>query len=683
MGKAAQKRIQLSVCCICVFLAVTALFQTGLLSWLENKSYDSRIVSTADFFKPSDDISVVLLDQESLDWAKEELGWSWPWPRAAYASMIDYFNRGNAASVAFDMIYSEQSVYGAEDDKILGRSCRESGRVVQTIYYDSPDHPVLPVKEVADSAAVLANVTSDLDGDGVARRGIFYAETGEPGMPVASLSTGGLEDLDGLLKKIPQAKGGGMYIRFQKNLGSYIPYNAAQILKSEYEILAAEKEGREPDFDGDLLDPEQFEDSYIFFGLFAPGLFDICATPVSQNYPGVGVHICQMDTILQENFLRDTPLVLVLLIILASAAAGTLLGHNISFSKPGKFFANIAFFALLLALYIAGSYFLFYKGLILPFSPVLIAFAAAYIASSFLNYFTEGKQKLYLKSAFRQYLSPAIIDTLIEKPDMLKLGGERREITAYFSDIQGFTSISEGLTPEQLTLFLNTYLSAMTDIILSYGGTIDKYEGDAIIAFWNAPTNQEDHAARALKAALDCQKKLLSMQETLTAISGGKAVKQRIGLNTGFATVGNFGSDKRFDYTMMGDTVNLASRLEGINKMFGTYTMCSEATKKSALEHGSKLSFRNVSNIAVVGRKEAVRIYVPMEQDEADSNSAQFKAFEAAYAEFIAGRFEKTLPMFEANAEKDIVSRKYAEKCRDFIKTPPENWQGYLKATEK
>ncbi len=676
-----KKKLRLVLTAFVVFAVVCVMQGTGALDWAENKAYDSRIYRTADLFPPSEKIAVVLLDQESLDWAKTEKQWGYPWPRESYGKIVDFFKRGNAASVAFDMLYTEPSIYGAKDDESFALSCKQAGNVILAVYYDSSfGEPLLPVEPIASSAAVLANVTSTLDKDGYARRNRFNAPSrnAEPGLSVASLILSG--DMD-LLNDVPIAKGGGMYVRFQKDLTRFAPYNAAQIIASEYAIEKAEKDGVEPDFSGDVLDPSAFDGMHVFFGLYAPGLFDICTSPVSAVYPGVGVHICQLDTIVEEKFLRNCPALFVLFLILFTAILGTLLGALFNQIQLRKIIAESVFFICIILLYVAGTYFAFVRGLILPVAAPVLSFVISFITSVSESYIVEGRQRRYLKSAFRQYLSPAVIDSLIENPQLLQLGGERREITAFFSDIEGFTTISEGLNPEQLTQFLNTYLSAMSDIILAHGGTIDKYEGDAIIAFWNAPTYQSDHAKRAVDAAFECQQKLGQMQEQLTAITG-RPVKQRIGLNTGIATVGNFGSNKRFDYTMMGDTVNLASRLEGINKQFGTYTMCSEQTMMQAVESGCALFFRNIANIAVVGRKEPIRVYSPMEQSVADSMEKSFTRFEDAYSLFFDGKFANAKEMFEQNAE-DVVSLKYAEKCTELMNNPPKNWQGFLQATQK
>lgn len=671
-----KKILKSSITAIAVFAIVFSAQISGVFNWADNKSYDSRMKFTARFFSPSEEIAVVLLDQDSLDWAKREMNWGWPWPREAYGKMVDFFNRGNADSVAFDMIFTEQSVYGKDDDEKFAEACSNSGKVIQTVYYDSmTDTPLLPVPEIADSAAVLANITSLLDDDGVTRRARFYApsKTAEPCLALASLNVAEKEKID----SIPQTKNGGMYIRYLNDLTRYAPYNAKQILQNEYALEQGKTLSEE-----ETLDCEQFEGMHVFFGLFSPGLFDICTSPVSSVYPGVGVHISQLDTILQNNYLYDTPSSATLVLIIIAAILGSILGAAKNQVQIKSFLIQFGIFIIIAAMYLFVLYATFAKGLILPFGSPLSALIISFATSVILSYLTEGKQRRYLKTAFKQYLSPAVIEELIENPSLLKLGGEDREITAFFSDVQGFTSISEKLTPEELTNLLNTYLSAMSDIILAHGGTIDKYEGDAIIAFWGAPSVQKDHAKRALEAAMECQKKLEEMRPALLKQSG-RPMYHRIGLNTGHAVVGNMGSNKRFDYTMLGDTVNLASRLEGINKQFGTYTMCSKATMDSAIENGCSLAFRKIADIAVVGRKEPVCTYEPMSIENNKKMMATYTVFEKGLELFKEGDFAAASKFFESVAQEDPVAVKYKEKCEKLIQNPPESWQGFLQATEK
>jgi adenylate cyclase len=302
------------------------------------------------------------------------------------------------------------------------------------------------------------------------------------------------------------------------------------------------------------------------------------------------------------------------------------------------------------------------------------------VAAGLYNYATEGRQKRYLKSAFKQYLSPAVIEQLIAHPERLRLGGERRDLSIFFSDLQGFTSLSEALTPEELTSVLNEYLSAMTDIIQEHGGTIDKYEGDAIIAFWNAPIDQPDHAIRAVRSALDCQEELARMRPALRA-RVGRDLYMRIGLNTGPAVVGNMGSRTRFDYTMLGDAVNLAARLEGVNKQFRTYTMVSRATLER-LE--GAFPARELSRIAVVGRKEPVTVYEPMTRETYTERKPILEVFARGLGAYYAGKLGEAERIFRGIEAQDPAAVAYADRCRDLSASPPaEPWTGVWVMTSK
>ena len=254
-----------------------------------------------------------------------------------------------------------------------------------------------------------------------------------------------------------------------------------------------------------------------------------------------------------------------------------------------------------------------------------------------------------------------------------------RELSIFFSDIQGFTGISERLSPQELTALLNDYLTAMTDIILSEGGTIDKYEGDAIIAFWNAPLDVPDHAICAIRAALRCGRKLIELRPGFKE-RVGRDIFARIGINTGPVVVGNMGSNQRFDYTFLGDAGNLASRLEGINKQFGTFVMTSEYTR-SRLQ--GEFAARELSLVRVVGRAEPVRVYEPMFKDDYEAKAEVMQTFAEALAKFYEGDFPAALKSFETISEADPPARVYADKCRILIANPPQQWDGIWVMTEK
>ena len=690
---------------VAVTVAVVLVLEgLSLFQRPENMWYDSRMVRTASSHGPSDEIAVVLLDQDSLDWAQQELGWSWPWPRSAYGDIVSYFNLGGAASLAFDVLFTEPSVYGPQDDQAFAQACAEYGRVVQTVYFEAsqgwdslwkeafPQPPLqndlaqasaissdedllFPIDSIATSAAVLGNITGSSDWDKVIRRAKAYRPYQSylvPTLGVAPLFAAGEDGPDPDLE--PK---NGRLLRFQPSLDSYVPYSAGQILQSYYAIQA----GQEP-----LLESDMFQDMYVFFGFYAPGLFDICTTPMSAVYPGVGVHITQLDNYLQDSFLSPTtfPVEVALVVVLAFLGAVPLSLAEIFRLHKLNVVVSVAWVAIFCLLFVVLSYGVFAAGFVLPMMPPLVALVLAFFSAMVVSYRQEGRQRRYLKSAFRHYLSPAVIDTLIAHPESLVLGGERRHISIFFSDVQGFTSISERLSPEELTSLLNDYLSQMTDILLESGGTIDKYEGDAIIAFWNAPVELPDHGRRAVEAMIHCQEKLAQLRLELEQRAGGP-FHMRVGINTGDAVVGNMGSSSRFDYTMLGDSVNLAARLEGLNKQFGTYSMCSAASKEEAQEFGTELCFRELARVAVVGKKEAVTVFEPMTSTEYVGRQAVLEAFSQGLQLFYQGKFQEALEAFSAIQKEDAPAAHYVVKCRELLENPPDlsSWEGVWVATSK
>jgi adenylate cyclase len=273
---------------------------------------------------------------------------------------------------------------------------------------------------------------------------------------------------------------------------------------------------------------------------------------------------------------------------------------------------------------------------------------------------------------FGQYMSESVIQHLLAHPEKLRLGGERRRVTLFFSDLAGFTTISEKLDPETVVALLNRYLSEMTDIILSEAGAVDKFEGDAIMAFWGAPLDQDDQALRACRAAIRQRDALARLNDEFRA-QGLPRLKLRIGLHTGDAIVGNLGSEKRFDYTAIGDTVNLASRLEGLNKFYGTAIMASEAAVAAA---GAAVAFRELDLVAVKGKETAVRVFevLNMTADLPAAGAAVRDDFALALARFRQGDFAGAAGAFTeflAQHSDDGPARAFLARCRKFLEQPP------------
>ncbi len=691
----------------------SGLWLTGAVSSLEGWSFDLRAKALAPSRKPSPEIVLVMLDQYSLDQA-EENGWTWPWPREAYGYVARYCAAGGAKAIGFDVYFTEGSSYGVEDDERFASALAESGRAVGVLNLSRTDKGAtalpaaygsklpaiaaapgfveayadhiarksayLNLEEIDGANAALGNVVIDPDPDGIFRRVAPVFELGGKLAPSFGLSLYLLGHEGAPVKAakgrlavgnawVPLDAEGNALLRFKGPSGTHEKYNAWSVIQSA--VRLEEGEGAEL-----AVPPETFKGKYVILGFTAAGLYDLRPSPMGKNYTGMEIHATFLDNLLSGDFLRGTPSAVALLAVFAMG-----LGSSILLRALKKAWAKALVFVLLLALPVGLPFALYAGGISFPLVPGTIAVFFSLAGTVIYNYATEGKQKAFIKGAFKQYLSPIVIEQLIANPERLNLGGERRELSMFFSDIQGFTSLSEVLTPEELTAVLNDYLSAMTDIIQDEHGTVDKYEGDAIIAFWNAPLDLPDHALRAVRAGLRCQEKLAEMRPALKARTG-KELFMRVGLNSGPAVVGNMGSKTRFDYTMMGDAVNLAARLEGVNKQFGTYTMISANTLK-LLPADSGIACRELSRIAVVGKKVPITVYEPMREAEFAARKPVLDAFADALALYYQGKFDAALDAFRAMAEKDPPAARYAAQCERLIASPPSEWAGVWAMTEK
>jgi adenylate cyclase len=693
----------------CGLLAL-ALWSPGWLDSWEATTWDARVRLLARPGPATGDIVLVLIDQNSLDWAAQENGLSWPWPREIYSAVIEYCRGGGARSLSLDMLYTEPSVYGAGDDLVFARAAEDMDGLAAALFLGSrsgsntswpelvprPDLHVeglqdwtsatgvdleepraaFPVRELATAADMLGNVNLAPDPDGVYRRSTLFRIF--DGQVVASLPLAGLLAAapdtrlamePGRLRVadvgVPLDADGKALLNYRGPVDSYRTLAAAAVIRGAIQMA----QGREPD-----LSPEVFQDKHVLLGASAPGLYDLRPSPVSGVYPGVAIHATMLDNLLSGDFMRMTPawgtwILTLALALLAGLAA-------VSVRKTGQS-VLVHFLLLVLPLFLVAA--AYGAGAWQPLVVLELGVVLALFGGAVVNYATEGRQKRFIKNAFSQYLSPAVIEHLMSRPELLSLGGERRELSIFFSDLQGFTSISEGLDPEELTALLNEYLTAMTDIILEEGGTVDKYEGDAIIVFWNAPLPQPDHRARAVRAALRCQRELARMRPGVAARIG-KELHMRIGLNSGPAVVGNLGSDKRFDYTMLGDAVNLAARLEGINKQFGTFTCVSKSTLEGM---SNEFCYRELSRVGVVGRAESTTIYEPMWPEEYEARKDDLDVFAMGLAAFYKGEFDEARMAFGAIRERDPAADRYWKKCRELAADPPEDWDGVWRAKSK
>ncbi len=628
------------------------------LDGMENITWTWRVRALARPAAATDRIVLILLDQPSLDWGERENGLPWPWPREVYAPIVDFCLRAGASVTAFDVLFTEPSAYGVADDQALGEAIARNGAFVgarflkfghKTGEASGCDEPI---PEVAAAARMLANVSAVPDPDGVFRRAApayRWRQEDVPALGTAAwLVDRGLDAtaLDSALADVPLASDGTMLLRYRGSAAIYRTFNAAEIIQSELRIEA----GEEP-----AVDPQALAGKIVLFGFSAPGLLDQRPTPIDRVGPGVMIHATMLDNLLQGDFLRPASVAGVVAGCLILALLSGWLGVTVH--RP---FLLVPVAVILMLLPVAVGFALYGPGFWWPVTPGMVSAAAAVFGGAVRNYTVEGRQKRFIRQAFRHYLSPAVIARIMDDPGALKLGGERRCLTIMFSDLAGFTSLSEGLEPEALTALLNDYLTDMTDIILDEGGTLDKYEGDAIMAFWNAPLDQPDHAARACRAAVRCQRRLAARAEEFRSRCG-RPLHARIGIHTGEVIVGNMGSRQRFDYTVLGDAANLASRLEGANKAFGTAVMISEATCTAA---GEGFLVRPLGRVRVVGRREPVPVFELAGMGD-DPRPDSWAAFAAALAAWNAGELARARDLFAA-----AVDDPAARHCAGMIEEP-------------
>jgi adenylate cyclase len=425
---------------------------------------------------------------------------------------------------------------------------------------------------------------------------------------------------------------------------------------------------------------KEFENKIVLIGYTdsAKGLYDLRATPIDPNTPGVELHATAIQNLVDGKFMKRADILFHIIIMGIVIGVITII---FALKKIKARSANLIVFLIILG-YVLFVYIFFKFGIWIELFYPISCFIIIYIVMNAQNYLNEEVEKKYIRNLFSHYISPQLIEKLIENPEMLKLGGEKKVLTAFFSDIRGFTSISEKMKPEELVEFLNEYLSEMTQIILINNGTIDKYIGDAVMGIFGAPVYSENHAVNACIAAIEYQEKLKLLREK-EKNRGNLEIYARIGINTGEMVVGNMGcsigEQSKFNYTVIGDEVNLASRLEGANKFYGTEIMISEATYNYAKEY---IEVRELDRIKVKGKSNAVTVYELMGKKELLSEELKElkKIYEEGIEYYKIKDWKKAEEIFKMALKKfpnDGPIKLYLERVIEFIKNPPlENWDG-------
>ncbi len=635
-------------------------------------------------------ISIAAIDEATV----KKFGY--PFQRKYYATLIEKLNKAGVKSIGVDVFVFDSDRDNKASDQAMVDAVRKAGNISILVAVDPQSGDILyPIAGMSEAAKYLAHphVERNIEANGEVRRLSLFSDTlfynnlkrntrcgkdcagvGLPLLAAATYATytgKSLSELEGKFGTEPQVtnfrvptervyRGGREKALQTTNFSVYRHISVLDILEDK---LSAEEKAA-------------LKGGIVLVGSTALGAYDHYPSPFFSSWPGVEIHANAIDNMLHEDFLHPVAVWLILLVSLMLVWLPVLLSrHSIKV-------ISLTSGAVVLVLMSISVYALI-RLTDMPFLSLFVALAVPFVFVTVYKAVLEGREKKWIKNTFGQYLSPKVVDLITKDPSKLSLGGEKREMTAFFMDLEGFTTMSEKLSPEELTSMLNEYLSAFTDIILKHDGTVDKYIGDCIVAFWNAPLDQKDHRKLACLSAVECQAAILRLHDELKQFT--IKPRARIGVNSGHMVVGNMGSRSRLSYTVMGDSVNLASRMEGANKYFHSRIMVSEETfadLKGDFDH------RFLGSIRVVGKAIPVKVYEPFaEKGKAPADvAAMLKAYTPGVEKFFAGRYAEAAADFKAALAArpaDGPSKFYLDLAELYAKEPPKGWDGAFNLTEK
>ena len=635
---------------------------------------------------------LVAIDDRSLAELRSK-GRFYNWPRDLHAKVTDNLKAAGARIIAWDVLFDAP----AEGDSALVDSIRQAGNVILAEVGDqatrlpaAPGQPhrygaaIEPLPAFRDAAMGVGHANVIPDTDGVIRSTPLVVRVDDEQVPALPML------LAARFLRRPQVFEAPIQDGKLPFAGREIPLDDEGKLWIGY-LGDSSKVTNPPTFPtisyvdalNNSFSPDLVRSKAVVVGITGSAFGDDYWTPISRSskMDGVEIQANAFETIMRpELFIRpagqQTTIGLTYLAALVPAMALLLL-HPL----PALLLGIVAAFGYLAVAVTAVDYW----QLILDLPFPILTLGLSYVAILLYRVVFEQAQQRALKGAMSQYLSPAIMEEVARDPSALRLGGEKRDMTVLFSDVRGFTSLSEQMEPERLVHLLNVYLTRMSDVIFRHQGTIDKYMGDAIMAFWGAPKLQPDHARRACLAALDMMAELGQLNKEFEQ-QGIPRLNIGIGLNTGPMSVGNMGSARRFDYTVMGDAVNLGSRLEGLNKEYGTNVILSETTLAQA---GADVRARFLDLVAVKGKQEPAAVYELISVDGTVDGKVEtaLAAYERGVERYRARDYKGAQRHFEEARrldEADAVSVMYLERCRGLAENPPPaDWDGVFVMTHK
>lgn len=726
ISKQHKRYLHGSLIALVVFVMMASIFQWGGFRQLEWVADDFKTASLRADKRANDQVIVLLVDEASLS-ALDPLVGRWPWPRSVWADVLEYLTLGGAKAAAFDILFTERMSTSGEalindHDLAFVEMTRDSNiatHAIQLLYDPMNPRPNKPLPEVFSQRLELKDVQGlpasqnntyyipfkalyeatrhvgvvefQPDVDGVYRRTNLFRDYLGHYYPV--LSTATLLDKIGIQRirqdddqsvlylddlAIPLDRDGHYQVNFYEHFESF---SVASVLASVAKLRRGEMEALYTD--PSLVTPEVFQDKVVFIGTSAVGLEDMKSTPMNARWPGVFLHASIASNILEQDFVyqADQHWTFLALFLAASLTALLVL-------LQGSVTMQIVYPMLLAGVYAAFNIWLQYAFSIQLelISPVLTAFITWLLISAYLSA-TEGREKKRVKTMLAQYVSPAALTSVLDHyEDQIQAEvGKEEEMSIVFSDVRSFTTISEGLKPAEVVKLLNIHLDAMTQITFEYGGTMDKFIGDATMAFWGAPLPDDLHALHATQAAIHMHRAMERVNQTLVE-HDLKPIAIGVGVNTGKVILGNIGSSQKLDYTVIGDAVNLGSRLEGLTKQYGVGVLISEFTQSQI---GERIPCALIDLVRVKGKLKPVKIYYPLADEADDEVQAGFELVaqcQRAFDFYHARQFEQAQSVFEHLPDEPFATFKqiYVQRCEAYIESPPPvDWDGVFTLTTK
>jgi adenylate cyclase len=613
----------------------------GLLDFTNNielQTYDLRVRATARPAAPSDRVVLIAIDNDSVQRMEPAVG-RWPWPRLIHAEVIDYLAAAGARVIGYDILFAERDIRkfmvgetewtGAESDAALVASTKNAGNVVHiaeasSIELEDPRRalpqdlgaPALnarlpemgcveprprmtpPFAALAAASRGIGHSLLTFDSNGAVRRISPIVQVGDRAIASFAVATA---MASGLTPQLRASVGDGGHCAVmipwrgpaQNPAGHYTfpSYSFYDVFYSQQQILAGEKPG---------IDPALFKDRIVIIGGTAEGLNETFTTPFgSGEINGPEVHANLVDAFLANRSIERTPGWVTVMLVIAAAAVIGVAGSFLNAWLTGAVALVVA------GLLVWQSIALFWRGTWIPITVPMLALVFAYVGDLAWKYVVEGREKRQVKKLFSRYVSKDVYDQLVANPSLAALGGQRRHMTVLFSDIRGFTTMSEKGTPEDVVSQLNQLFTRMVAVVFEHRGTVDKFVGDMIMALYSAPLDDADHADHAVQTAVAMIKTLHQMNEAW-AREGRPQLDIGIGINTGDMIAGNVGSDTIMSYTVIGDAVNLGARLESLNKEYGTRIIISESTRASLK---GRYDIHPLGDVVVKGKTKPVAIF--------------------------------------------------------------------------